>query len=176
MKITIISDIHDNEHNLRMFFESIENQNIELILCLGDLMNNGIGKLLAKSKIPVKAIWGNNDGDKVALTKTSLSPNSNLSFSAGTYDTLNLDGKRIFISHYPLIVESIARSKDFDAVFFGNTHEKYSAKIGDCLLVNPGEISAHKTRVSSYAIYDTKNNTAEIQDIENSLSIKSESY
>jgi predicted phosphodiesterase len=80
MKLAIISDIHENFHNLTLFFKTIEKSNIYIhkILFLGDFINNGIAKILASSPIPVYAIWGNNDGDKVAITKTALSSGSNL--------------------------------------------------------------------------------------------------
>jgi predicted phosphodiesterase len=36
MKIAIISDIHDNAHNLVMFFEQVKKYNVEKIIFLGD--------------------------------------------------------------------------------------------------------------------------------------------
>jgi len=74
MKVAIISDIHDNFHNLILVLKKIrEDQDIKRIIFLGDFINNGIAKILAGSDIAVHAIWGNNDGDKSILTKTSLS-------------------------------------------------------------------------------------------------------
>ena len=52
MKIAIISDIHENFHNLILALESMATHNIEQILCLGDLMNSGIAKILAAQDIP----------------------------------------------------------------------------------------------------------------------------
>lgn len=46
MKVAIISDIHENFHNLVKFFKEIENHDIKKIIVLGDLMNNGIAKML----------------------------------------------------------------------------------------------------------------------------------
>jgi len=68
MKIAIISDIHENFHNLILALQEIEKHDIEQIICLGDLMNAGIAKILATQKIPVFMIWGNNDGEKVDIT------------------------------------------------------------------------------------------------------------
>ena len=58
MKIAIISDIHENFHNLILALQEMEKQGIQQIICLGDLMNSGIAKILATQTIPVFMIWG----------------------------------------------------------------------------------------------------------------------
>jgi predicted phosphodiesterase len=45
-------------------------------------------------------------------------------------------------------------------------------KINKCIIVNPGEISAHKTGVASFAIYDTKNNEAQVIELKGTVSTK----
>jgi predicted phosphodiesterase len=44
-------------------------------------------------------------------------------------------------------------------VFYGHNHKKNIENINNCLLLNPGEVSAHKTKIASFAVYDTDNNT-----------------
>jgi len=173
MKIAIISDIHENFHNLVLFFDKIKKYDIEKIIFLGDFINNGIAKMLASSDIPVTAIWGNNDGEKVAITKTSLEKGSNLTVGFGTYDSIKIDNRNIFITHYPLLAKPMARSGDFDAVFYGHNHEHNIDKVVNCTIVNPGEISAHKTKEASFAIYNTKDNNAEIIKLENTITTRS---
>lgn len=174
MKIAIISDIHDNSHNLISFFEQIKGKNIKQIIFLGDFMNNGVAKMLASFSIPVFAIWGNNDGEKVAITKTSLSDGSNLTVGFDTFDILEFDSRKIFLTHYPTLAKPMAKSGEFDAVFYGHDHKKNIDQFGNCLVVNPGEISAHKTAEATYAIYDTDTNTAELFVIEGSISVRTD--
>jgi len=174
MKIAIIADIHENFHNLVLFLKQIKQYDIKKIIFLGDFMNNGIAKVLASSDVPVIAIWGNNDGDRVAITKTSLSKQSNMAIGFDTYDFLEIDNRKIFITHYPLLAKPMAKSGEFDAVFYGHNHRKNMDKVNDCIILNPGEISAHKTGNASFAIYDTKTNDAEIIEIEGSISTKTE--
>lgn len=170
MKIAIISDIHENFHNIVLFLKQVKVYNIKKIIFLGDFINNGIAKILASSDVPVFAIWGNNDWDRVAITKTSLSKNSNMTVWFDTYDFLNIDNRKIFITHYPLLAKPMAMSWEFDAVFYWHDHKKNLDKINDCTIVNPWEISAHKTGKSSFAIYDTNLNKAEIIEIEGAIS------
>jgi len=66
--------------------------------------------LLCASPIPVFAIWGNNDGDKTLITKFSLGEKSNLEIGFDVFDTIELDSRKIFLSHYPMLAKSMARS------------------------------------------------------------------
>ena len=42
-----------------------------------------------------------------------------------------------------------------DAAFFGHTHEFYEERIGDALVLNPGELLGLKGR-PSFCVYDTE--------------------
>lgn len=169
MKIAIISDIHDNAHNIIMALNQIKNFNIEEIVFLWDFCWAAIAGILCASPIKIRAIWGNNDGDKSLITKLSLKEWSNLEMGFDVFDIIEIDNRKLFLSHYPLLAKSMAKSWDFDAVFYGHNHLKNKEFIWDCLVVNPGEIGAYKTGIATFAIYDTKNNDAEIIEIENSI-------
>jgi len=172
MKIAIISDIHENFHNLILALQAMEKHKVEQIICLGDLMNSGIAKLLATQSIPVFMIWGNNDGEKVEITLAAKKENSSLTLSTKGYDFLALDGRKIFISHYEDLAEPMAKSGAYDAVFYGHTHLVQKDKIKHCWVVNPGEISAGKTKKATFAIYDTLINEIEIIPLKNSITLK----
>lgn len=174
MKIAIFADVHDNAHNLVLALDAIKDSNIEKILFLGDFVGAAIGKLFVSSPIPVFAIWGNNDGDRSMITKFSLEKGSNLTVGFDTYDIIELGGRKLFLTHYPLIAKFMAKSGEFDAIFYGHNHLKSKEKVGDCLVVNPGEIGAYKTGISSFAVYDTETNDVEIHEIENSVTTNTE--
>lgn len=173
MKIAVLSDIHENFHNLLLAIEEAERNDCTQIICLGDLMNAGIAKVLSIAPMPVYLIWGNNDGEKVDIMKTAARPKSQLTVSNNVYDFLNFDGRKIFISHYDNLALPMAESGRYDAVFFGHTHKISTETIGKTIVVNPGEISAQKTGKASLAIYDTQHNQAEIIILKNTISLKS---
>jgi len=172
MKIGIISDIHENFHNLILALQEMEKQQIKQILCLGDLINPGIAKVLANQAIPVFMIWGNNDGDKVEITLASKRAGSQLTVSVRTYDFIELDGKKIFLSHYEDLALPMAKTGLYDAVFFGHNHEVSSEKVGDCWLINPGELAASKTKVATFSIYDTQKNIVDTLTLKDTVSLK----
>jgi len=173
MKLAILSDIHENFHNLILALKECEKQKVEQILCLGDLMNAGVAKILAAQNIPCFMIWGNNDGEKVDIMHAAYSEGSNLKVSLNTYDFLEFDEKKIFITHYDNLAEPMALSGLYDAVFYGHNHLLKKEKINERHVVNPGEICAQKTGNSTFAVYDTTENTVEIVNLENHISLKS---
>ncbi len=169
MKIAVISDIHDNAHNLVMALEQIKKYNVEEIIFLWDFCGAAIAGMLSAVPVKVRAIFGNNDGDKSLITKFSLAEWSNLEIWFDVFDTIEIDGRKIFLSHYPLLAKPMAKSWDFDAVFYGHNHLKNKKMIWNCLVLNPGEVGAYKTWIATFAIYDTETNDAEIIEIQNSI-------
>ena len=174
MKIGVISDIHENFHNLIRSLQVMDDNGVEQILCLGDLMNAGIAKILAHHHIPTYMIWGNNDGEKVDIVRASFREGSQLTVSLNTYDFLEIDGRKIFISHYDDLAMPMAESGRYDAVFYGHNHIVSKEQSGNCLVVNPGELCAQKSGVATMAIYSTTDNTAELITLENIISLKSD--
>lgn len=173
MQIAVISDIHENFHNLILAMKESKKRNIDYIICLGDLMNAGIAKILSIQDVPTYLIWGNNDGEKVEIVKASFTSNSQLTVGINVYDFLELDGRKLFISHYDDLAIPMAKSGDFDAVFYGHNHIQKTETINDTLVVNPGELCAQKTGKSTMAFYDTKTNSVEIVELEGSITLKS---
>ena len=110
MKIAVLSDIHENFNNLLRALDMIRELGAEKILCLGDFMNPGIAKELARCGIPVFSIWGNNDGDQVTITKIALQEGSGLEIGDKTYAVIELDSRQIFMTHYPDLVKPAALS------------------------------------------------------------------
>ncbi len=169
MKIAVIADIHDNAHNLVMALDQIKNHNVEEIIFLWDFCGAAIAWILCASPVKVRAIWWNNDWDKSLITKFSLKEWSRLEIGFDVFDTIEIDNRKIFLSHYPMLAKSMGKSWDFDAVFYGHNHLQNKEFIWDCLVMNPGEIGAYKTWISNFAIYDTKTNDAEIIKVNNSI-------
>ena len=60
------------------------------------------------------------------------------------------------MNHYPRIAELAAKSGEFDLCVFGHTHEYNKEKVGECLLVNPGEIQGYASGKATFVIFDTK--------------------
>jgi putative phosphoesterase len=174
MKVAVISDIHENFNNLLRALEIMRQRGVEKILCLGDFIHPGIVKVLVDCDIPVFSIWGNNDGDKVTIVKMSLSDGSSLELGDKTYASLEIDGRKIFLTHYPDLALPLARSGMYDIVFYGHDHLKSEDRAEKCPIVNPGELSANKTKTATFAIYDTVSNEYEFVEVDNVVTLTSD--
>ena len=159
MRIGIISDTHDNIWRLEEALARL--QDTEVVLHCGDLVSpfmiHRMGKGLGER--PVHVVWGNNDGDKRAVTQAaSQYPNITLH---GDFAELTLDNWRIAINHYPEIGRALAKSGQYDLVCYGHDHTAHQEEIGSTLLLNPGEVMGLNGR-ATLAIYDTGPRVAEV--------------
>jgi putative phosphoesterase len=161
MKIAMISDSHDNIWKLEKAMPFLSQTDV--ILHCGDLISPFMIKRLVKDleKIPVHIVWGNNDGDKALLSK--LAQESGSITIHGDFASLEFGGKKIAINHYPEIARREAESGKYDLVCYGHDHTAYHEKIGETLLLNPGELMGLNGR-STLVIYDTQ--TEEINWVE----------
>jgi len=162
MNIGIISDIHDQKENLEAVLSQLKQHEVEEILVLGDFCAPPTVKQLVESGLTCHCIFGNNDGDKSRILLTAQSSNGRVNFSSDDFDSIEIDRRKIFITHYPEIAHGIAASGLYDAVFYGHNHQAHQEIVGNCLLLNPGEVWGWLHGKVSFAIWDTQANSAEI--------------
>lgn len=172
MKIALLSDIHENFHNLLRAIQQAKEIGVSEILCLGDLINPGIAGVLARCGLPVYTIWGNNDGDRVLIMRAAQAAESQLTLSDKTYDFLERDGRRIFITHYTELARPMAKSGDFDLIGYGHDHQKFYGREGNCHIVNPGEISGHLTGNVTFATYDTADHEVAFITVDDAITLR----
>ncbi len=153
MKLGIISDTHDRCDYIDRFVRFFEDEGIEMILHLGDLVAPFAAKRFAglAQRIPFRAIYGNNDGEREGLKKT-IAP-------WGVIEDgpirLEADGKVIVAHHYPMSAEEVrAIYPDADYYFSGHTHERVDVREGGLRLINPGEACAWLTGRATAGILD----------------------
>src|SRR3989339_612273 len=58
----------------------------------------------------------------------------------GILGAVEAGGLRIAFTHYPQLARGIACQGLFDLVCCGHNHRYQVEKVGDCLLINPGEL------------------------------------
>lgn len=163
MKIAILSDIHDHIWNLDKVIAQISGKVEALIFC-GDLCAGFSALRLAKLNVPSYACLGNNDEDHINNQNYS---GKNFSWIPLTqeYGKITLNDRQIAFCHYPKLAELLAKTGEYDAVFHGHTHFSRHETHGKTLLLNPGAvcgIQKGNPGIASYALYDTKSNSAKI--------------
>lgn len=69
MKVAVISDIHENVHNLIEAIQMIESEKCDILFCLGDVGRSKLFQVMLTLKIPVYFTFGNHDGNVIKDTK-----------------------------------------------------------------------------------------------------------
>ena len=151
MKFAIVSDTHDNIKNFNKVINWLNKENINLILHCGDICNQDtVQESENNFKGEIKFVRGNGDFELDDIPEKM---------------EIELDGKNIFFNHYPDIAKKSAESGKYDLVFYGHTHRPWEEKVGNCRLVNPGEVAGQRFK-PTFAIYDTKIDKLELKIIE----------
>ncbi len=162
MKIAIISDIHDQSENLKWAVEEMRKRKVDQVFALGDYSSPYIVERLGLVGVPVIAVWGNNDGDQVAMFKAvTEDKNNQIYFKKGTFAEIEYDGQKYFITHYPLLAENAAQSGKYQAVFHGHTHQQRYEIINNTPIINPGKLAIYPDDKISFAIYNTEDKKVE---------------
>lgn len=151
MKFAIVSDTHDNLANFNKAIDFLNTEKISTMLHCGDICSQDtINEAVKKFNGEIKFVRGNGD------------------FNLGQVPEkmeLELGGKKIFFNHYPEISKIAAESKKYDIVFYGHTHRPWEERIGNCRLVNPGELAGQRYK-PCFAIYDTETDKLELKILE----------
>lgn len=158
MKISVISDTHDNIWKLEEAIPYLAQT--DSVLHCGDLVapfmikrfSDGLGGT------PLHIIWGNNDGDKRLISK--IAQEARTIFTHGDFVELELGGKKIALNHYPEIGRALAESGKYDLICYGHDHTVNEEWVENTLLLNPGELMGMNGR-STFAIYDTESSNVE---------------
>ena len=163
MQVAVISDVHDNIWKLEAVLEHINEMGAEVIIFCGDFCAPFTLKQIADGfSGPVHCVFGNNDGDKWFLSRIAASAEDVTLH--GELAELTLGERRIAVNHYPHISQGLAASGRYDAVFFGHSHERHLERVGNTLLLNPGEVMG-RLGPSTYALYDTETGQAIIHEL-----------
>ncbi len=151
MRFAIISDTHDNLANLNKVIDFLNKEKIEIVLHCGDICNQDtIDEAVKNFKGQIHFVRGNGDYGLENIPEKM---------------ELELGSKKIFFNHYPDIARKAAESGKYDLVFYGHTHKPWEERVGNCRLVNPGEVAGQRFK-PTFAIYDTETDKLELKILE----------
>ncbi len=154
MRIAVMSDTHDHIQNIRRALSMIKSADCGMIIHCGDFVAPFMLNELESAGLPVHGVFGNNDGDQYLLTKHSLTIHRNITLH-GAFGQVDVDGRRIAFFHDGTLADDIAAGGRFHMVCYGHFHVYMHKKIGDTLVINPGELLG-KDDVPGFCIVNTE--------------------
>lgn len=145
MKICIVSDSHDRAEPLAAAVAAARADGAQAVIHCGDLIGAQTLRASIKLGLPLHVVHGNNIGDPIAMQQLVKKSAGGLVYH-GLDATLELAGRRIFVTHYPHYGHAMACTGDYDLVCCGHSHvarivEQPNIKGGNTLLVNPGTVA-----------------------------------
>jgi putative phosphoesterase len=158
MRIGVLSDTHDHMSHIRRAVEALNDLQVELALHAGDYVAPFVVNELARLNCRLMGIFGNNDGERLGLTKRI----SEIGQVQVQPLFLELKGCRIAMVHEPEPVEAFARSGLYDLVLYGHTHQQELRTVGECLVLNPGEVCGWLTGTATCAVVTLPEKQVEI--------------
>ncbi len=152
MKVAIVSDTHDNISNFNKVIDFVKAQGITTMLHCGDICNQSTIEE-AQARFGGQIVWVRGNGDS--------------HLNHGIEDTVEVDlgSKKAAMVHYPELAKKLAESGKYDMVFYGHTHRPWEEKVGNCRLVNPGEVAGQRYK-PTFALYDSETEKLELKILE----------
>lgn len=157
MKLGVISDTHDNLTAIAAAMRRFQAAGVEALVHAGDFVSPFALKRILQARLPVHAVFGNNDGERVGLT--ALLPDL-----ADGPRHLQLGGKKICLVHDRSRL-SYDHFEAADVVIFGHTHETLVEHREGRLIVNPGEACGWLTGRCTVAMLDTDRLAADVEEV-----------
>ncbi|MDX1568317.1 MAG: metallophosphoesterase [Longimicrobiales bacterium] len=160
MQVGVLSDIHDHLENLERALELFSKEGVDTLCFCGDFCSPIPARVLGGYDGVVHCVFGNGDGDRFRMLQAEESGEAGALRLHGEHAELEIGGRRVALTHFPLYGQALARTGDYDAVFSGHTHEAGEERFpdaGECLWVNPGEILGWKGAPTAY-LWDTEGN------------------
>ncbi|HSA96834.1 MAG TPA: metallophosphoesterase [Acidobacteriota bacterium] len=156
--IGLLSDTHDNLDRVRAAIRLFNDASCDLVAHAGDIIAPFAANELRDLRCPVKAVFGNCDGEKAGLVRAF----QGLGEIAAAPLAFEHAGRRFGLCHLDSLVPGLIASKAFDVVIFGHTHRPLVELRDGVLLVNPGEAGGWLTGKSTAALLDPAALKAEI--------------
>jgi len=155
MKLGIISDTHDHLPNIRKAIGVFNSEKVDLVLHCGDFVSLFVIKEFKNLHSKIIGVFGNNDGEKTLLKEWLQEIDSDNELE--NYLSFEIDNLRFFALHgtHSPILESVIKSKDYDVVIHGHTHDSRFEEVNGVLVINPGECCGYLTGKPSIGILNT---------------------
>ncbi len=163
MKIGIMSDTHDHLPAMQKIVEIFNQTGVEQIIHCGDVVAPFAFRALEKLKAKVTAVFGNNDGEHLGLKDMF----AKLGSITDPPREVTFGNKKIIMNHFfsDSHYEALAISGKYDIILFGHTHQLLNRKIGNVIVLNPGEACGYLYGKCTCAILDTDKMSVEIREV-----------
>ena len=160
MLVGVMSDSHDHLDRLTLAVQQLRDRKVELLLHAGDFIAPFTIPILHEVGCPIRAVFGNNDGERVGLHNRLTGLGHQLCERPQAY---SFGERRFLLLHEPAALEALEGSPHYDLVVYGHTHQiDVRQPESGALILNPGEVCGWVTGKASCAVVDLARRQIEI--------------
>ena len=156
--IGILADSHDNLTAVRLAVRLFNDAKCDLVIHAGDFVAPFAALELHNLACPVKAVFGNCDGEKKGLTAAFDGMGEIAAPPLGFAHA----GRRFLVSHLGIPVPTRRGASTCDVLVVGHTHKPQVRREHGVLIVNPGEAGGWLHGKSTVALLDPKDLSIEV--------------
>jgi putative phosphoesterase len=156
--IGIMADSHDNLHAVKKAAQFFNDAGCELVIHAGDFVAPFAARELENLDCPVKAVFGNCDGEKKGLEKAVASFGE---VKEAPFPFTH-NNRQFIVTHVLASIDAHIASRKYDVIIYAHTHKPEVRKEGKILIVNPGETGGWVSGKGTVALLDTETLSAEI--------------
>lgn len=155
MQIAIISDIHDNIPNLKKVLDYCAQNQIEKIICCGDLASlETLDFLNDNFEGEIFFVFGNMDDDYLRNYPFENNQYKHTKIFKD-FGEAEIEKQKIAFVHKPEPAEELCKTGKYNFIFHGHTHKPWTEKIDNCTILNPGNV-ANQIYPPTFAIWKTE--------------------
>ena len=156
--IGILSDTHDNLIRVREAVRLFNDAGCDLVVHAGDFVAPFTVEELRNLRAPVKAVYGNCDGEKAGLARAF----EGLGEIRSAPLAFKHAGRRFAVCHLDRAADRLSAAKAGEVIIFGHTHRALVERRDGILIVNPGEAGGWLRGKCTVALLDPAALTVEI--------------
>ncbi len=159
MKIAIASDVHDNLPYLRQFLSWVKKNEIESVICCGDITNSETLKIFANGFAgKIYLVRGNTE----IYNPEEIKRYQNISYLGRFGFFVLTENFLVGICHEPSFIEELSDlmnqqilTNHKKIIFYGHTHKPWEETVDDIKTFNPGALAGTFSK-PSFACWQTK--------------------
>ena len=159
MQVGIVADSHDHMERIGQAVQILRERGIKDLIHAGDFVAPFALIPIVDAGFRLHAVFGNNDGEIQGLSAMAEPVGG---IHKGPY-RFELGGKRFLVAHAPLSDKQIAKEGGkTDYIVTGHTHVAGFERVGDLVVVNPGELCGWLKGRSTFGILEMESGEWEL--------------
>lgn len=156
-----MADSHDHLDHVVRAMELFRSCGVDRVLHAGDFVSRA--SVLAMRGLMVTGVFGNNDGDRLALTQAFAHIGGELTGEVCEFDTPSGKGV-LYHGTLPVVRDALIQSHAYSLVVLGHGHKPQDEWIGTTRVLNPGTTHGFGHR-ATVMVYDSLTVTGEILEL-----------